>query len=144
VVIVRVTQNPNRVLWLDVRQYLLERDRLDTLYSTKQKSLFFDFHDAHTLPDDVAHLEKLALEHQSSVTEMRVATEADVVSQFVGYVILIKLYDGDIDAWIQWLREEGSEEQLVHDFPFAVWVNEQLQRDPDLLSRIRKMVKEAA
>jgi len=144
VIIVRVIQDHSQVLWLDVRQYLLERDRLDTIYSTKQRTLSFNFQDAYSLPANTTEFEQLAVEHQTGVGEMRVATEADVVSQFVGYVILIRLYDGDVDAWIQWLREKGSIEQLVHDFPFVVWVKEQVEKDPDLLARIRKMVEEAA
>lgn len=140
VIIVRVTENPDSVLWLDVRQYLVEKGRLEAIYSTKQQSILFNFSNANTLPANEEKLEEIALTHQSDVADMRGGAD-DVVIQFTSYIILTKVFDGDIDACLRWLRESGSNNQLIEDFPFFVWVKEQSERDPDLLNRIRKMVE---
>jgi hypothetical protein len=141
VVIVRVTENPNKVLWLDVRQYLIEKDRLEAIYSTKQQSIFFNFSGANALPRDDKELEEIALTHQSDVSGMRGGAD-DVVTQFTGYIILTRVFNSDIDACLRWLRESGSNNQVIEDFPFFVWVKQQSERDPDLLNRIRKMVED--
>lgn len=60
---------------------------------------------------------------------------------FMGYNILFTLFDGDPDKWIQSLRERGSEEQLLHDLPFAFWVKHQIEKDPDLPNRVRQMLE---
>ena len=67
VIIVRVTENPDSVLWLDVRQYLVEKGRLEAIYSTKQQSILFNFSNANTLPANEEKLEEIALTHQSDV-----------------------------------------------------------------------------
>jgi hypothetical protein len=142
VIVVRATQYAARVLWLDVREYLLERGHLDSIFITKRRTIQFDFKKAYELPADAGKLEELALEHQADVSGMHLEALDRIVGDFMGYVILIRLFDGDADAWIKWLREKGSDQQLIHGFPFVVWVKEQIKRDPDLLCRVRKMVDE--
>ena len=60
----------------------------------------------------------------------------------MGYILLIRLFEGDVDKWIQWLRENGSEDQLTHDLPFVVWVKRQSQGDAGFIDRVRQMVEE--
>ena len=69
-------------------------------------------------------------------------SESTVVSDFWGYQILIHLYDGDIEAWKKKLEEPGREQQRRDDLPFLNWLEEQMKEDPDLINRIRRMVKE--
>jgi hypothetical protein len=143
VVIVRVTENPRCVHWIHVRDYLLLKDRLDSVYRSQQESFFFSFRHARLLPNDAVDLQELTLQHQANVSDMQIATEQDVGGQFIGYVVMVKLFDGDPDKWIQWLREKGSKDQLLVDLPFAFWVEEQSKKDPNFLNQVRKMVEEA-
>ena len=47
-----------------------------------------------------------------------------------------------IDAWERYLRDAGSVQQLLDDFPFVVWLKKQLEEDPDLVNRIRRLVQD--
>ena len=142
VIIVRVTVEPPSVQWLDVRDYLSLKGRLDSVYSSSQESYSFNFRGAPALPQDSGAMEELALEHRARVAAMRVSRDEDVGGQFIGYVVMVKLFDGDPVKWIQWLRENGSEDQLVGDIPFAFWVKHQAEEDAGFLDRVRNMVRE--
>ena len=144
VIIVRVFDDPPKVLWLDVRQHLQDTGRLDGIFSTKQATISFNFAGAHVLAKSVDTLRDEALCHREAVLGMRDENDGMLVGDFVGYHILIHLFDGNIGRWKKWLREKGGDEQLVHDYPFAVWVESQLADDPDLLNRIKAMVQESS
>jgi hypothetical protein len=62
---------------------------------------------------------------------------ASTVAQFLRYHVLIRVFDGDPDAWLARLRDEGSEEG---DARFVRWIRTRLRRDPALLLTIREMV----
>ena len=130
-------------MWLDVREYLLEKDRLDSIYSTKRKTTFFDFRNANCLPDDTEKLKSIALEHQTNVAEMHTALLDNLAADFIGYVILMREFKGNPDAMLQRLREKGSIDQLISDLPFVVPVKEQADIDSEFLHRVRNMVEEA-
>jgi hypothetical protein len=72
------------------------------------------------------------------------SSEGNAADQFVGYAVLVKVFDGNPDTWIQWLREKGGTDQLLHDLPFAFWVKEQAETDPDFMNRVRWLVNELA
>ncbi len=142
VILIWVAGDQPIVRWLDVRHYLSANDTLDSVYSSGQQSYTFNFKGAQTLPEDAWLLKELALQHQASVVEMRVSQDEQVGGQFIGYVVMVELFDADHDRWIQWLRENGSKDQLVHDLPFAFWVKHQAETDPGFLDRVRNMVQE--
>ena len=73
---------------------------------------------------------------------MKSENGSEVVGDFVGYLVLVKLFDGDADRWLHWLRTEGSDSQIISDYPFAVWVKSEMKADPDLIHRVRTMVEE--
>jgi hypothetical protein len=51
--------------------------------------------------------------------------------------VLVRVYDGDPDAWLAQLRERGDDRG---DERFVRWIRSRLRRDPSLLSSIRQMV----
>lgn len=81
-------------------------------------------------------------EYAQNVMAHRKAEEEMVVADFIGYHIFIHLFNGDIDAWEKYLRENGSVEQLLNDYPFVIWLKQQLQKDKDLINRIKNLVRD--
>jgi len=139
-IIVRVINNPKQVLWINIREYLLEAELLDTLYSTRKKTIYFNFKNAYNLPQTINELEELIAEHQIAVSNFRTDTEVRVNGDFFGFIILVHVFENDPDKMIKWIRENGSDDQLIDDLPFAIWVKRQSEEDPDLLNRIHSMV----
>ncbi len=139
-IIVRVIDNPKEVLWINVRRYLLEAELLDTLYSTRKKTIYFNFKNAYDFSQTIKELEKLITEHQIEVSNFRTDTEGRVKGDFFGFIILVHVFENDPDKMIKWIRENGSYDQLINDLPFAIWVKRQSVEDTDLLNRIYSMV----
>lgn len=59
------------------------------------------------------------------------------VAQFLRYHVLIRVFDGDPDAWIAQLEARGGDEG---DIRFARWVRSRMRQDPTMLMTIRRMV----
>jgi hypothetical protein len=62
--------------------------------------------------------------------------DGSIVAQFIRYHVLVRVFDGDADAWLAHLRASGDES----DVRFVRWIRSRLRRDPGLLVSIRKMV----
>jgi len=139
-IIVRIINNPKEVLWINVREYLLEAGLLDILYSTRKKTIHFNFKNAHDLPQTIKELEELITENQININNFKSDIEAKERGDFIGFIALVHVYENDPDKMIKWLRENGSHDQLIDDLPFAIWVKRQSEEDPDLLNRIYSMV----
>jgi len=60
-----------------------------------------------------------------------------VVAQFIRYHVLVRVFNGDPDAWLAQLRAQGGGKG---DVRFVHWIRSRLRRDPMLLQSIRKMV----
>jgi len=139
-IIVRIIDNPKEVLWISVRKYLLEAGLLDMLYSTRKKTIHFNFKNAYDLPQTIKELEELITENQIEINNFRSYTEAREKGDFFGFIVLVHVFENDPDKMIKWLRENGSHDQLIDDLSFAIWVKRQSEEDPDLLNRIYSMV----
>jgi hypothetical protein len=63
-----------------------------------------------------------------------------VVGQFIRYHVLVRVYDGDPDAWLAQLRERSDEAETGGDIRFVHWIRSRLRQDPTLLASIRRMV----
>ena len=61
------------------------------------------------------------------------------ITDLLRYHVLVRVYDGDADRWIEQLKEEGGI-ACERDIRFARWVRTRLRRDPALLQRIRAAV----
>jgi hypothetical protein len=55
------------------------------------------------------------------------------LTDFLRYHVLVRVFDGDVDAWLAQLDDEG-------DVRFARRVRTRLREDPSLLVAIRRMV----
>jgi hypothetical protein len=60
-----------------------------------------------------------------------------VVAEFLRFHVLVRVYDGDPDAWLAQLRDRGEDGAEMR---FAHWIRTRLRQDPELLFAIRRMV----
>ena len=65
------------------------------------------------------------------------AGDTAVVAEFLRYHVLVRVFDGDPDAWLAHLRAGGGD---GGDIRFAHWIRSRLRQEPFLLIAIRKMV----
>ena len=63
--------------------------------------------------------------------------DSSVVAEFLRYHVLVRVFDGDPDAWLAALRERGGDDG---DVRFVRWIRSRLRRDPALIVSIRRMV----
>lgn len=63
--------------------------------------------------------------------------DGSVVAEFLRFHVLVRVYDGDPDAWLAQLRDRGDDSA---DVRFVRWIRSRLRQDPSLLGEIRRMV----
>lgn len=140
------------IFWLDVKGYLKQTCSKTDSKLRRQKTLNLVISKSNILPDTLQDLVKIVLSYKEMIAKLQEnleklenlkEQEGDmVVADFIGYHILIKLFNGDLDAYETYLREKGSDEQIINDFPFLVWLKERVKGDSDLMNRIKRMVEE--
>jgi hypothetical protein len=59
------------------------------------------------------------------------------VADFLRYHVLVRVYDGDPDAWLARLQAKGAD---GGDVRFARWIRTRLRHEPQLIHSIRRMV----
>jgi hypothetical protein len=65
-----------------------------------------------------------------------VKTPGSWLTDFIRYHVLIRVFDGDVDAWLV-LAERGGGDA---DVPFLRWLKNRLREDRSLLPRIQEEV----
>lgn len=65
------------------------------------------------------------------------ARDGSVVGEFLRYHVLVRVYDGDADAWLAHLRRSGGN---GGDVRFVHRIRSRLRQEPFLLIAIRRMV----
>jgi hypothetical protein len=65
------------------------------------------------------------------------ASDQSVVAEFIRYHVLVRVFDGNPDAWLAHIRAQGGDQS---DLRFVRWVRSRLRQDPALLNAIRQMV----
>ena len=63
--------------------------------------------------------------------------DQSVIAQFIRYHVLVRVFDGNPDAWLAHLRARGGDQA---DLRFVRWVRSRLRQDPALLAAIKRMV----
>ena len=64
-------------------------------------------------------------------------TDSSVVAEFIRYHVLVRVFNGNPDAWLAHLRESGDP---GGDSRFVRWIRSRLRQDPSLIVSIRAMV----
>ena len=65
------------------------------------------------------------------------AGDGSVVAEFIRYHVLVRVFNGDPDAWLAHLRATGD---AGGDVRFVRWIRSRLRQDPSLIISIRAMV----
>jgi hypothetical protein len=63
-----------------------------------------------------------------------------LVANFARIHMLLSLFDGDPDKWMEFLLSNGTPEERRNDFPFAEDVKRRLADDPQYVERLRQLV----
>lgn len=67
------------------------------------------------------------------------AGRASATGDFLRYQVLVRVFDGDADRWLDHLRAQGD--FADEDIRFVRWIRGRLRRDPELMDDIRRMVE---
>lgn len=62
--------------------------------------------------------------------------ETRVVTALVRYFILVRYFDGDMDAWLEYLNDHVGAPWAEDDREFLVWLKVQIRSDPSAYGRI--------
>jgi hypothetical protein len=73
----------------------------------------------------------------SNVVKMP-AGDGSAVAEFLRFHVLVRVFDGDPDAWLARLREREDDSA---DVRFVRWIRSRLRQDPALMAEIRRMVE---
>jgi hypothetical protein len=65
-----------------------------------------------------------------------------LVANFARVHMLLSMFDGEPDKWIEFFEASGTPEERRRDLPFAEEVKRRMIEDPDYLSRLRRVVGE--
>jgi hypothetical protein len=65
-----------------------------------------------------------------------------LVANFARVHMLLSLFDGDPDKWIEFLKWHGTDEERRRDLPFADDLKRRMAEDPHHLDRLRQVVRD--
>ena len=65
----------------------------------------------------------------------------EVAANFARAQLLVTLFDGDPDKWIQFIENCGTAEERERDLPFAREVKRRLDDDPRHVERLRRHLR---
>jgi len=67
------------------------------------------------------------------------AGRESATADFLRYQVLVRVFNGDADRWLDHLRRQGD--FADEDIRFVRWIRGRLRRDPELMEDIRRMVE---
>jgi hypothetical protein len=67
------------------------------------------------------------------------SARTSAIADFLRYQVLVRVFDGDADRWLDHLRRQGDFTE--DDIRFVRWIRGRLRRDPELMDDIRRMVE---
>ena len=70
------------------------------------------------------------------------ANLSQLVANFARAQMLVALFDGDPQKWIDFLAENGTPEERQREIPVAQNFRRRVASDPDYISRLRAIVSE--
>ena len=65
-----------------------------------------------------------------------------LVANFARIHMMLSLFDGEPDKWINFLESSGTDEERALDLPFAEVLKRRMKDDPGLIERLRQVVRE--
>jgi len=67
------------------------------------------------------------------------AGHSSATADFLRYQVLVRVFDGNADRWLDHLRQQGDFAE--EDIRFVRWIRSRLRREPELMDDIRRMVE---
>ena len=83
--------------------------------------------------------ERVERARRTNVVTMPVG-DSSIVADFLRYHVLVRVFDGDPEAWLEELRRRSQDDINGGDVRFIRWIRARLRTDPMLLTAIRRMV----
>jgi hypothetical protein len=142
VILIQFVESEGKILWLNVREYLLHTEQLESIFKTRRKNITFKFDGNNLLKNTANELKYLALSHQFGINQWRRNQESQMMIDWAGFNILIKVFDGNPNKWLKWLREKGSDDQIASDYSFVLWLKNESEKDETFLPRVNQMILE--
>lgn len=122
-----------------IRCRMLEGDELQPR-SSAAGTVTISLRDACPIEDAWDLLEDLAVEHQGATLDLTNYTMYNPAAQLVRCVDLFLNFGGDAAAMVRWLRAKSPDQALVYNLGYAVYLKDELARDPSLLDKLRLWV----
>jgi hypothetical protein len=69
---------------------------------------------------------------------------SELVANFARVHILVTLFDGDPDKWLEFINRDGTPEERQYDAPFVREMKERLAADPALAGEMRRIVRDVS
>jgi hypothetical protein len=69
---------------------------------------------------------------------------SELVANFARVHILVTLFDGDPDKWLDFIRRDGTAEERQYDQPFIEELKERMSAEPELLEQMRQIVRDVS
>jgi hypothetical protein len=67
-----------------------------------------------------------------------------LVANFARVHMLLSIFDGQPDKWIEFLQMNGTAEERRRDLPFAEALKQRMTDDPGYIDRLRRVVGEVS
>jgi hypothetical protein len=94
-------------------------------------------HDVTSAVEQRRHVTRIFTRAAANVVPMPESDDGSIVAQFIRFHVLVRVFDGNPDAWLEHLRACGDD---GGDVRFARWIRARLRHDPMLIGEIRRMV----
>lgn len=75
-------------------------------------------------------------------TYVKTVDLSPLVGDFARVHMFLSLFDGDPDKWIEFIEREGTPHEREHDLPFARAIKYRMAKEPDVIPRLRELVRE--
>jgi Domain of unknown function (DUF4365) len=136
VVVFRVYLPTAEIRWLDISAYVADND-LDWWTGAGNKQKILDLTEAIPLPHSINDLEEIALEARGLAVTASKEWKDEIRATPIVFRLLIEVFHGDFDEWLQWLRREASDAQIAADFSTVFEWKQRCEEDPMLMDTIR-------
>lgn len=69
---------------------------------------------------------------------------SELVANFARIHILVTLFDGKPDLWLDFIDRDGTQEEREYDRPFITTLKQRMSDDPTLLETMRRLVRDVS
>jgi len=69
---------------------------------------------------------------------------SELVANFARIHILVTLFDGKPDLWLDFIDRDGTREEREYDRPFIMTLKQRMSEDPALLETMRRLVRDVS